>query len=232
MELAKMDVLQNKMYLLLWLVDSLQMQQQDGEEDDGDDAEHCLDLPQLDAKATDLHLLVEAAEEFDLAAARILSEPQVDTISTSLVLSPGEQAFAYAYLPGQFDQRADSAAQCLQIVGGGDRPVVGAARTFVVSGASADDLKRIKAYLINPVDSREADLAKPDVLLNDNHPVVAGEPVREKWSFRRSRIEIRRSQQLSRGQGAVATSGFSIISGLSQCLASTALALLKVRKPS
>lgn len=76
-------------------------------------------------------------------------------------LAAGETAFAVEFLPGQFDQRADSAAQCLQIVGE-ERPLVAAARTYVVSGdLSPVDLARVKAYLINPVDSREADLAPP-----------------------------------------------------------------------
>jgi phosphoribosylformylglycinamidine synthase len=110
---------------------------------------------------------VEGASEEAIRQAipTVFAEPPVDDVHLeSFPLAAGEVAFAVEFLPGQFDQRADSAAQCLQIVGGGERPVVGAARTFVVSGASADDLKRIKAYLINPVDSREADLAKPSSL--------------------------------------------------------------------
>ena len=96
----------------------------------------------------------------------VFAEPPVDDVTeASFPLAPGETAFAVEFLPGQFDQRADSAAQCLQIVGGGERPVVAAARTYVVSGdLSPVDLARVKAYLINPVDSREADLTPPTSL--------------------------------------------------------------------
>ena len=107
---------------------------------------------------------VEGATEAAIRQAipTVFAEPPVDDVTEECFpLAAHETAFAVEFLPGQFDQRADSAAQCLQIVSGGERPVVAAARTFVVSGASPEELKRIKAYLINPVDSREADLAKP-----------------------------------------------------------------------
>lgn len=79
-------------------------------------------------------------------------------------LGHDDSAFAIEFLPGQFDQRADSAAQCVQIVAG-TRPLVHTARVIVLRGRlSSIDLSRIKAYLINAVDSREASLDKPSSL--------------------------------------------------------------------
>ncbi|MFT6380368.1 MAG: phosphoribosylformylglycinamidine synthase, partial [Akkermansiaceae bacterium] len=97
-----------------------------------------------------------SAEEFQKASQLILSEPQVETSSTELSLAPHESAFALEFLPGQFDQRADSAAQCVQILTGKDRPFVSSARVIIFKGTlSDDDLAAIKKYLINPVDSHE-----------------------------------------------------------------------------
>ncbi|MFT7302620.1 MAG: phosphoribosylformylglycinamidine synthase, partial [Akkermansiaceae bacterium] len=97
-----------------------------------------------------------SAEEFQKASQLILSEPQVETSSTELSLAPHESAFALEFLPGQFDQRADSAAQCVQILTGKDRPFVSSARIIILKGTlSDDDLAAIKKYLINPVDSHE-----------------------------------------------------------------------------
>ena len=95
-------------------------------------------------------------EEFQIAAGRILSEPQVDSTSASLSLAEDEHAFAYSYLPGQFDQRADSAAQCIQILTGKDKPAVFSSKVVILGGAlSPADLTAIKSYVINPVDSHE-----------------------------------------------------------------------------
>ncbi len=95
-------------------------------------------------------------EEFNLASTRILSEPQIDSISTTLALAENEQAFAYSYLPGQFDQRADSAAQCIQILTGKDKPAVTSSRVVILTGnLSPSDLTAVKSYIINPVDSHE-----------------------------------------------------------------------------
>lgn len=101
-------------------------------------------------------------EEFSLASALILSEPQVETTSPSLSLRKGEHSFAIEYLPGQFDQRADSAAQCVQILTGKDRPSVASAKVIILSGdLSKKNLARIKDYLINPVDSHEVPVTDP-----------------------------------------------------------------------
>jgi phosphoribosylformylglycinamidine synthase len=98
-------------------------------------------------------------EEFALASTRILSEPQIDSISTTLSLAENEHSFAYSYLPGQFDQRADSAAQCIQILTGKDKPAVTSSRVVILTGnLSTADLTAVKSYIINPVDSHEVNV--------------------------------------------------------------------------
>jgi phosphoribosylformylglycinamidine synthase len=104
-------------------------------------------------------------EEFAQASRQILSEPQVDAISEELGLAADEVAFAVEFLPGQFDQRADSAAQCVQILTGKDRPLVASAKVIVLSGSiSGEELARVKSYVINAVDSHEASMEKPTSL--------------------------------------------------------------------
>ncbi len=95
----------------------------------------------------------------------IFCEAPVENIyQEQFPISAGETAFAIEYLPGQFDQRADSAEQCIQIVAK-SRPRVACARVFVLKGdIGAEDLARIKKYLINSVDSREASMQKPQTL--------------------------------------------------------------------
>ena len=101
----------------------------------------------------------------EMARARqaIFSEPPVDECyDENFPLAAGETAFAIEYLPGQYDQRADSAAQCLQLLTPGSRPQVASARVIVLKGRlAAGELKMIKQYLINPVDSRQAAMGKP-----------------------------------------------------------------------
>ncbi|MDB4288157.1 phosphoribosylformylglycinamidine synthase, partial [bacterium] len=105
-----------------------------------------------------------SADEFAQASQLILSEPQVESSSSELSIEKGEHAFAIEYLPGQFDQRADSAAQCVQILTGKDRPFVSSARVIILKGdLSKKDLGRIKTYLINPVDSHEIPVNDPAV---------------------------------------------------------------------
>ncbi|MFT4177092.1 MAG: phosphoribosylformylglycinamidine synthase subunit PurQ [Luteolibacter sp.] len=101
-------------------------------------------------------------EEFSAATRLILSEPQVDTTFSELTLAPGENAFAVEYLPGQFDQRADSAAQCVQILTGKDRPLVASAKVYILSGDLSEvDIFRIKSFVINEVDSHEIPVFAP-----------------------------------------------------------------------
>ena len=106
-----------------------------------------------------------SGEDFATASKLILAEPQVDTVGGELSLGADAQAFAVEYLPGQFDQRADSAAQCVQILTGGQRPLIASAHVIVLQGSLNDsDLERIKEYVINKVDSREASMEVPDTL--------------------------------------------------------------------
>ena len=103
-------------------------------------------------------------ELFDYAVKTVFSEPQVD-IATAELSAEGGTVFAVEYLPGQFDQRADSAAQCIQIISQGERPLIRNARIYVLYGnITADDVDRIKKHVINPVESREATLEKPETL--------------------------------------------------------------------
>ena len=104
------------------------------------------------------------AELFDYAIKTVFSEPQLD-IATETADLDGAVVFAVEYLPGQFDQRADSAAQCIQIISQGERPVVRTAKVYALYGALSDaDIAEIKKYVINPVEAREAALDKPDTL--------------------------------------------------------------------
>ena len=110
------------------------------------------------------------AEEFNAAARLILSEPQVDAISDSLSLAAGECAFAVEFLPGQFDQRADSAAQCVQILTGKERPQVASAKIIILAGSlTAEELQSVKSYVINAVDSHEASMDVPQSLQPNTH---------------------------------------------------------------
>ncbi len=110
----------------------------------------------------------------------VFAEPQTDDVfEDALPCAEGDRVFAVEYLPGQFDQRADSAAQCVQMLTLGERPLIASARVYVLGGEiSDDDLARVKAYLINPVDSREASLAVP-ATLKPNVPAPQPIPVLE-----------------------------------------------------
>ena len=103
-------------------------------------------------------------ELFDYAVQTVFSEPQVD-IATAEAELPGAIVFAVEPLPGQFDQRADSAAQCIQILSQGDRPTVRSAKVYALYGDLTDsDIEAVKKYVINAVESREASLEKPETL--------------------------------------------------------------------
>ncbi len=103
---------------------------------------------------------------FDYAKTTVFSEPQVDIIFDEL--SAEGTVFAVEYLPGQFDQRADSAAQCIQILSQGERPTVRTAKVYVLEGSITDaELAELKKYVINPVEAREAALDKPETLQID-----------------------------------------------------------------
>ncbi len=105
-------------------------------------------------------------EQFEAAAETILSEPNMDRVyREEAVLPPEYRVFATEYLPGQYDQRADSAAQCVQLLTQGERPAVLTAKVIAVKGAvSEEEFQKIQAYLVNPVESRIAALSKPESL--------------------------------------------------------------------
>ena len=97
----------------------------------------------------------------------VFSEPQVDVVFDEDWPMPriAGACFAVEALPGQFDQRADSAAQCIQLMAGVERPLVAYAKVYFLKGAlSQEELDKIKRFLINPVESREASMEKPDTL--------------------------------------------------------------------
>ncbi len=101
---------------------------------------------------------------FEYAQTAVFSEPQLDTVCEQPDLD-GAYVFAVEFLPGQFDQRADSASQCIQIISQGERPIVRSAKVYALYGdLSENDIAEIKKYVINPVESREASLDKPATL--------------------------------------------------------------------
>ena len=112
-------------------------------------------------------------EQFALARDTILSEPNVDAVYPAAFRLPEEYiTFAMEYLPGQYDQRADSAAQCVQLLTQGERPAVASAKVIGLLGdLSPADVEKVKNYLINPVESREASMDLPHSLgLNSPEP--------------------------------------------------------------
>lgn len=111
---------------------------------------------------------VEGISDEEYAASRniIFSEPMVDDVfDEAMDFGADDKVFGVEYLPGQYDQRADSAAQCVQILTQGEMPAVKAARLIALKGDISDsEYARVKDYCINPVESREAALTKPDTL--------------------------------------------------------------------
>ena len=103
-------------------------------------------------------------ELFDYAVQTVFSEPQVDDVFEEMPKLDAA-VFAVEYLPGQYDQRADSAAQCIQILSQGDRPLIKSAKVYAVFGdLSEEEIAAIKNYVINPVEAREAELALPETI--------------------------------------------------------------------
>lgn len=104
-------------------------------------------------------------ELFGQTIPTVFSEPQVDNVSIELPDVSGDTVFAVESLPGQFDQRADSASECIQLISQGERPTVRSARVYVLDGQLGDDdLAAIKKYVINPVETREAGLETRETL--------------------------------------------------------------------
>ena len=97
-------------------------------------------------------------ELFRQCAGTVFSEPPVDDTCSELPAHQGP-AFAVEYLPGQFDQRADSAAECIQLISQGERPLVRSAKVYLLEGAlTGGEVEEIKKYVINPVEAREASI--------------------------------------------------------------------------
>ena len=122
------------------------------------------------------------ADEFEKAKVIVFSEPNQDNVyDEELPVEDGWKLFAMEYLPGQYDQRADSASQCAQLLTQGERPTVVSAKVVAVKGdITDDDLIKIENYMINPVESRLASLEKPE---NLEIPVTAPEKVAEVEGF-------------------------------------------------
>ena len=123
-----------------------------------------------------------APEVYEAAKTVVFSEPQVDDVydETFPVPEAPHSVLAVEALPGQFDQRADSCAQCIQLQSGVDRPLIAAAKVYLLMGTLTEgDLDKIRRYLINPVESREASMDKPATLEQeheapDSVPTVEG----------------------------------------------------------
>ena len=108
-------------------------------------------------------------ETFDQACTTIFSEPPVDTLYyENFKTGDQDHVFSVEFLPGQFDQRADSAVQCVRFLNEEEQPVIRTAVTYIIEGnISTDELEKIKNYCINPVDSRETGLKKPQTLITE-----------------------------------------------------------------
>ena len=106
-------------------------------------------------------------EVFERACRTVFSEPPVDILyEETFETAPDTKVFSVEYLPGQFDQRADSAVQCVRFLKEDEQPVIRTATTYVIEGGISDEeLASIKSYCINPVDSREAAVEKPETLV-------------------------------------------------------------------
>lgn len=108
-------------------------------------------------------------DTFEAACRIVFSEPPVDILyRESLEIPKDGKVFSVEYLPGQFDQRADSAVQCVKFLQEDEQPIIKTAVTYLITGSISDDeFDRIKAYCINPVDSRETNMEKPDTLVTE-----------------------------------------------------------------
>ena len=103
------------------------------------------------------------------ALGTVFSEPPIDDVYEEVLpAAAGDRVFSVEYLPGQFDQRADSAEQCVKLLNDAEEPIIRSATTYVLTGEITDDeFAGIRAYCINPVDSRETDETKPETLVQN-----------------------------------------------------------------
>ncbi len=106
-------------------------------------------------------------ETFVRACNGVFAEPPVDILyHETFEMAEGSRVFSVEYLPGQFDQRADSAVQCVQFIKEDEKPVIKTATTYVIEGTITDEeFEAVKNHCINPVDSREAGIEKPETLV-------------------------------------------------------------------
>ncbi len=124
---------------------------------------------------TDVRILIRYDVEnisdatFETACTRIFSEPPVDILyREKFEITANSRVFTVESLPGQFDQRADSAEQCVQFINADEKPVIRSATTYVIEGDITDEeFEAIKSHCINPVDSRENNASKPETLVAD-----------------------------------------------------------------
>ena len=108
-------------------------------------------------------------EELKAALGTVFSEPPVDDVYLeTLEIPEGYKAFAVSYLTGQYDQRADSAAQCVQLLTRKARPMVKCARVYMAKGVTDAQLDEIKKHIINPVESEEVGFEKPTTLARNS----------------------------------------------------------------
>ncbi|MCM1191625.1 MAG: phosphoribosylformylglycinamidine synthase [Butyrivibrio sp.] len=127
----------------------------------------------LGIQADDVRVLIRydvenvSEDVFETACRTVFSEPPVDYLyRESIELPAGARMFSVEFLPGQFDQRADSAVQCVRFLKEDEEPVIRTAVTYIIRGdISEEQFAKIKAYCINPVDSRETGSCKPDTLI-------------------------------------------------------------------
>lgn len=107
-------------------------------------------------------------ETYKKALGTVFSEPPIDILyEENFAVNANDHVFSVEYLPGQFDQRADSAEQCVKLLNESEEPVIRSATTYVLEGTlSEEEFEKIKAYCINPVDSRESSSVKPETLVS------------------------------------------------------------------
>ena len=107
-------------------------------------------------------------QTYQQALKTVFSEPPVDEVYEESFDAEGSQVFSVEYLPGQYDQRADSAQQCVKLLNEEEEPIIRSATTYVIAGEiDQAQLEAIKNHCINPVDSRETGLDKPETLVDE-----------------------------------------------------------------
>jgi phosphoribosylformylglycinamidine synthase len=135
------------------------------------------------------------ADDFEKSKNTVFSEPPVDIIYENIPVFDGARFFALEFLPGQFDQRSDSCAQCISLSTGKEKPLIHSSKIFAVYGNINDeDFSRIKSYLINPVESREASFEKPRSLHRDFLPPKDIENINGFIDFTDSALEESRAR--------------------------------------